>query len=124
MAHIKKIVNETRGGVVCEFAELADNPWLRLRGLMGRRSLANGEGMLLTPSPSIHSAFMRFVFDAVFLDREMRVVTIAAEIPPWRVRRGRGARSVLELAAGQAAERGVQLGDILAVTASEPNHRL
>jgi uncharacterized membrane protein (UPF0127 family) len=115
-----RIVNETRGGVVCERTELADSPWRRLRGLLGRDSLAAGDGMLLTPSPSIHSAFMRFDFDAIFLDRDMRVVRIAERIPPWRARSAKGARSVLELAAGQASERGVQVGDVLAVTGPEP----
>ncbi len=112
------IVNETRGGVVCERAEIADNPWTRLRGLLGRRSLPPGEGMLLTPSPSIHSAFMRFEFDAVFLDREMRVVRIVERIPRWRMRGAKGARSVLELAAGQSVVRPLQVGDVLAVTES------
>jgi uncharacterized membrane protein (UPF0127 family) len=109
------IVNETRGNTVCERAEIADNPWTRLRGLLGRDSLAAGDGMLIVPAPSIHSAFMRFDFDAVFVDREMRVVKLAERIPPWRARSAKGARSVLELAAGEIATRGLQVGDQLAV---------
>ena len=110
------IVNQTRGTTVCEHAEIADNPWTRLRGLLGRDSLASDRGMLISPAPSIHSAFMRFDFDAVFLDREMHVVKISERIPPWRARSAKGARSVLELAAGEASRRGVQVGDELAVT--------
>jgi hypothetical protein len=110
------IVNQTRGTTVCEHAEIADNPWTRLRGLLGRSSLPPGNGMLITPSGSIHSAFMRFEFDAVFLDRELRVVRVAGRIPRWRARIARGARSVLELSSGEAERRGVQVGDELAVT--------
>lgn len=110
------IVNRTRGEVVCEKAEIADTPWTRLRGLLGRSELPPGSGMLLRPSPSIHSAFMRFEFDAIFLDAEMRVVRIAERIPAWRARAAKGARAVLELSAGEAARRGVQVGDELAVT--------
>ena len=115
LPRIALIKNRTRDSVVCERAVIADNPWLRLRGLLGRDSLAPGDGMFLSPSPSIHSAFMRFDFDAIFLDRDMRVVRIAAEIPPWRARSAKGAKSVLELAAGEAERRGLQVGDELAV---------
>jgi uncharacterized protein len=116
MRQTSVIVNRTRDSVVCEQTELANNPWLRLRGLLGRDDLPVGRGMLLRPSPSIHSAFMRFEFDAIFLDRDMKVVGIAENVPPWRTRRAKGAKSVLELAAGEAAARGVQLGDELAVS--------
>lgn len=109
------ILNETRGTVVCERAELADTPWTRLRGLLGRAELPAGSGMLIVPAPSIHSAFMRFEFDAVFLDREMKVVRVAERIPRWRARSARRAKSVLELSAGEASRRGVQVGDQLAV---------
>jgi uncharacterized membrane protein (UPF0127 family) len=110
------ITNQTRGGVVCEAALIADNPWLRLRGLLGRDSLPAGEGILLTPSPSIHSAFMRFEFDVVFLDREMRVLRLVERLPAWKARSTKGAKSVLELAAGEIQRRGLEVGDELAVT--------
>lgn len=100
---------------MCERAELADDPWKRLRGLLGRRELPPGDGMLIVPAPSIHSAFMRFDFDAVFLDREMRVVRLCPQIRPWRARSARHARSVLELSAGEIERRGLQVGDQLAV---------
>jgi uncharacterized membrane protein (UPF0127 family) len=101
--------------VVCEETEIADTPILRLRGLLGRDSLASGHGMLIHPSGSIHSSFMRFEFDAVFLDRDLQVVKLVARIPPWRMRSARHARSVLELAAGEIERRGIQVGDELAV---------
>ena len=107
------ILSQTRGNVVCEQAAIADNPLTRLRGLLGRDALPVGEGLLLTPAPSIHSAFMKFDFDAVFLDREMQVVRTAERIPPWRARSAKRARSVLELASGEVERRGVQVGDVL-----------
>lgn len=109
------IVNRSRQDrVVCSHAEVADNAWLRLRGLLGRATLPPGSGMLFRGEPSIHSAFMRFQFDAVFMDRELRVVGLAERIPPWRVRFVRGARNVLELAAGEISRTGIELGDQLA----------
>lgn len=98
---------------------MADNPWLRLKGLLGRDSLPAGEGILLTPSPSIHSAFMRFEFDAVFLDRNLKVLRLVERMPAWKTRAAKGAKSVLELAAGEIQRRGLQVGDELAVTTED-----
>jgi uncharacterized membrane protein (UPF0127 family) len=108
------IVNRTRDdAVVCARAEVADSVFKRLRGLLGRASLAPGEGMLFRGESSIHSAFMRFRFDAVFLDRELRVVGLAEDIPPWRVRAARGARNILELGTGEISRTGLAIGDQL-----------
>jgi uncharacterized protein len=103
---------------VCERCLLAETALTRMRGLLGRRDLPSGEGILLKPAGSVHMAFMRFAIDAVFLDREMRVVKIAAALRPWRAARARGAKSCLEIAAGEAARRGLTVGDRLTVDSS------
>lgn len=109
------VVNATRNdSVVCAHVELADTAWKRLRGLLGRDSLAPGHGMLFRGESSIHSAFMRFRFDAVFMDRELRVVGLAEDIPAWRARGARGTRNILELAAGEISRTGLAIGDQLA----------
>jgi uncharacterized protein len=69
---------------------------------MGRRGLPAGSGILFVPGGSIHTAFMRFPIDAVFIDGEGTVVAVTAGIPPWRMASGHGTRFVLELAASQA----------------------
>src|SRR5262245_10159290 len=91
-----------------------------MRGLIGRRGLLAGEGVLLRPAPAIHSAFVRFPIDAVFLDGQMRVLDIAARLRPWRVASKRGAQAVLELAAGECARRGVAVGHQLALRDRRP----
>jgi uncharacterized membrane protein (UPF0127 family) len=108
----KLIVNLTRGDALC-MGKLADSPLPRMRGLMGSRGLPAGEGLLLTPAPAIHTAFMRFPIDALFLDRNMRVLEIVERLRPWRIASQRKARAVLELAAGESARRGVVVGDML-----------
>ena len=113
-AETKLIINLTRGGDLC-VSELADRPLPRMRGLMGRRELAPGKGLLLSPAPAIHTAFMRFPIDALFLDRELRVRRVVERLRPWRAASDRGARSVLELPAGESARRGVKIGDRLAL---------
>jgi uncharacterized protein len=103
------IVNLTRGDVLC-VGQLADGPLSRMRGLIGRRGLPAGEGLLLYRAPAIHTAFMRFPIDAVFLDRELRVLGITAGLRPWRVASRAHARAVLELAAGESARVGLEAG--------------
>jgi hypothetical protein len=98
------------GDVVCESCLLAETAFSRLRGLLGRSGLPSGEGMLLRPASSIHTGFMRFAIDAVFLDSSDRVLKVAAELRPWRMAACRGARAVLELPAGEAAKRGLRPG--------------
>ena len=96
--------------VVCERCVLADSPWLRMKGLLGRSSLAEEEGILLRPASAIHTLLMRFPIDAVFLDRELRVLRVAADLRPWRLAACRGAKAVLELPAGRSARVGVREG--------------
>ena len=101
------------GTIVCERCLLAETALTRMKGLLGRRDLPSGEGILLTPASSVHMAFMRFAIDAVFLDRDLRVVKVAADLKPWRAAAARGAKSVLEIPAGEAARRGLTEGDRL-----------
>jgi uncharacterized membrane protein (UPF0127 family)/CheY-like chemotaxis protein len=75
---VKLIINFSSGRAVCERTLIADRALRRMKGLMGRRSLERGEGMLLRPAPSIHTAFMRFPIDAVFVDADLRVVEVAS----------------------------------------------
>jgi uncharacterized membrane protein (UPF0127 family) len=114
------IMNVSGWATVAEQTLVADTPWRRLRGLLGRDHLDRGEGMLLAPEWAIHSAFMRFPIDALFLDADMRVLSIVEHMGPWRVESNRKAKAVLELAAGEATARGVKEGDQLLVLASDP----
>ena len=106
------------GKIVCERCLLAETALTRMRGLLGRRNLPPGEGILLKPASSVHMAFMRFAIDAVFLDRDLRVLKIADDLKPWRAAGARGAKSVVELPAGEAARRGLTVGDRLTVGSS------
>lgn len=101
------------GTVVCERCLLAENPLSRMKGLLGRRSLSAGEGVLLRPASAVHTLFMRFPIDLIFLSRELDVVDVVAEVPPWRAAWRRGARAVLELPAGEAGRRRLRAGDRL-----------
>jgi hypothetical protein len=85
-----------------------------MRGLLGRNSLSRGQGMLIRPTWSVHTGFMRFTIDVVFLDRELRVLKIKQQLRPWRMASRWRAHSALELPAGECARLRLQVGDRLA----------
>ncbi len=98
---------------MCERCEDAARPLARLKGLLGRRTLGRDEGIFLRPASSVHTAFMRFPIDAVFVDEEGHVLKVTAGLRPWRAAGCRGARAVLELSSGESERRGVRPGDRL-----------
>ena len=101
------------GGIACERCRVADRMLPRMRGLLGRRRLESGEGLLLKPAPSVHTFFMRFPIDAVCLDRDGSVLKVRSNLRPWRVAGARGAHATLELPAGEAERTGIGRGDRL-----------
>ncbi len=100
----------TEGAVVCERCRIATTFPARLRGLLGRPGLPAGEGLWIRPAASVHTLFMRFSIDVVFLDRDGIVVAIAASVRPWRAASARRARSCVELTAGECERRGLRVG--------------
>jgi uncharacterized membrane protein (UPF0127 family)/CheY-like chemotaxis protein len=102
------------GRIVCEHVKLADTYLSRTVGLLGRRTLPSGQGVVLRPSFSIHTFFMRFPIDVIFLDVDLVVMKIAESVPGFRTASCRGAREVVELAAGECARRGLTVGDRVA----------
>lgn len=109
-----QIVNITRQTELCTQAEHAASFLRRLRGLMFRRNLPRGAGLLLEPEWSIHTFFMRFPIDVLFLNRSHIVLAAHQSVPPNRLGPvHRGAHAVLELPAGSIAETNTHAGDQL-----------
>jgi uncharacterized protein len=105
------VLKKTGGEVVCAHCEIADNPLKRMRGLLGRAGLDPDEGMLFRPAGSIHTMFMRFPIDVLFCDRGLAVIGVEHDLKPWKTAGRKGAKIVVELAAGAAA--GIEPGDRL-----------
>lgn len=117
---ILRVTNETRGTVLVTAGHVADNPVKRMVGLLRHAGLDAGDGLLIAPCNSIHSFFMKFRFDAVFLDKRGKVVHLIADMAPWRVSKvAFSAHSVLELSSGVIAQTATQLGDQLRIGTSE-----
>jgi uncharacterized membrane protein (UPF0127 family) len=99
---------------VCHRCLFSPSLFFRMKGLLGRDRLPEGEGILLGSCNSIHMLFMKFAIDAVFLDKENRVVHVCERIAPWKISRViLAAKSVLEIPAGTAERCGLRLGDVL-----------
>ena len=101
------------GTVVCRHCVIAATPFARMKGLLGLHSLDVDEGIVLRPAGSIHMFFMRFAIDAVFCDRQLTVIDVERELAPWRIAARKGAKIVIEMAPGAAAE--LRPGDRLAL---------
>ena len=109
-----QVWNKTRDIVLAEDIEIADSFCGRLKGLLGRRSLPRGTGLLLRPCNSIHSFFVRFSFDVLFLDSNCKVVHQIERMRPFRISPVvKGVRMTLELPAGSIIRSGTKIGDQL-----------
>jgi uncharacterized membrane protein (UPF0127 family) len=114
MVHIE---NTTNNQTLLAHGQLAANPWTRLRGLIGVRALADGDGLLIKPCHGVHCMFMSIPIDVVYVDRSNRVVAVDKAMQPWAVGKiYRESAYVVELPAGAIDATGTQPGDQLAVT--------
>lgn len=109
-----KAVNEARGTAVAGNVVVARSLWERMVGLMGKPDMLPGEGLLLAPCIGVHTAFVRFPLDLLFLDRGNRVIASIAGITPFRVSPLHfRASAVLELPAGSIAGSATEIGDVI-----------
>ncbi len=95
--------------------EVARTPFQRMRGLLGRSGLPPGRGMLIEPCGSIHTFFMKFALDVIFLDSDCEVRRVVRDLGAWRLASSPGARQVVELAAGALEGTDLAPGDALKI---------
>lgn len=113
-SHLRTVsVRRSDGTTLLERVEVASTFFERLRGLLGRKGLAPGEALLIVPCNSVHTCFMRFPIDVVFLGRDGAVLAIARCLRPWRFYACRGAFAALELSAGSSHRLKIAAGDRL-----------
>jgi len=107
------LTNPSRSTVLATRLEVADSGPKRNKGLLGRNGLAPGEGLWIVPCESVHTFFMRFPIDLVYLDRNNKVRKVRSAVGPWRLSACFSAHSILELPAGTIRATKTQRGDLL-----------
>jgi len=108
-----KVTNLTRNTVLASRLEVADSGAKRSKGLLGRKGLAPGEGLWIVPCESVHTFFMQFPIDLVYLDRKHRVRKVRSNVPPWRMSACLSAHSIIELPAGTIRKTQTKPGDVV-----------
>lgn len=111
----RALLTDLSGRVLVDPVEVAETPWARTKGLLGRDGLAPGAGLLITGCRCIHTAGMRFAIDAAFLSEGLTVIKTVPRLVPWRLAGAWSAKHVLELAAGEAERLGLRPGLALAL---------
>ena len=111
-----QVSNRARGTVLANRLEVAGSGAKRTKGLLGRDGLDVGGGLWIVPCESVHTFFMRFAIDLVYLDRKNKVKKVRSAVGPWRVSACLTAHSVLELPAGTIRDTLTRTGDTLEFT--------
>lgn len=114
-----KVTNATRGTVLATRLEVADTGAKRNKGLLGRKGLEEGGGLWIVPCESVHTFFMQFPIDLVYLDRRLRVRKVRHSVGAWRLSACLSAHSILELPAGAARAALTEVGDMLEFAAAD-----
>ena len=111
---IVSVLNETTQSTVASHVGLANNPLLRLKGLMFQKELPEGHGLWITPCNSVHMFWMRFALDAVFVAKDGTIVHLQENLKPWQLSPVIfKAHSVLEVPTGTIKKHGLAVGQTL-----------
>jgi uncharacterized protein len=107
--------NQTRGTVLGDAINLADTSEKRRTGLLKHTHLDPGAGLWIVPCESVHTFFMKFTIDLVYVDRKHKVRKVRHTVPAWRLSACLTAHSILELPPGTVQQTGTQAGDQLEI---------
>lgn len=105
------LVTDSTSIPIANRVEIAVSRRARRRGLLGRLRLDPSTALVLVPCAAIHTAFMRFPIDVIFVNKEGRAVHVVQRLRPWRIAVSAAAHGVIELAAGSLEKRDVRVGD-------------
>ena len=115
MAILQRVLNNTKVTLLGDRIALAVSFWARAKGLLGKVALQEGEGLIISPCSAVHTFFMRYPIDILFLDAQNRVLK-AQTLAPWRISAWvPGAARVLELPSGVLRKTTTTVGDALRI---------
>ena len=111
-----EITNLTRNITLAENIELADTPLKRMKGLLFRKTLEKSTALIIRPTSSIHTFFMQFPIDIVFLDKDNKILKLRRDVIPFRlISCPLSAKTTIEFPAGTLSSTQTQTGDFLSI---------
>ena len=110
-----KAINKTKDTIIASNVRLANNIITRIIGLLLDSSLSEDFGLLIKPAKQIHAYGMRFTFDAIFIDKNDKVIHLIEKMKPWSSPSKLiwNSKKVLEISAGVIAKTNTEIGDII-----------
>lgn len=112
-----KVYNSTQNNMIADAIKVADNFVTRTFGLIPKSSLKEGEGLMIKPCCSIHTFFMKFAIDVLFVNQKNEVVALYENVKPWRILPVHfSSQYVIELPAGEITKKGIEKYDALTLT--------
>ena len=111
-----RLINQTKNTVLAEDVFIADTPFKRIKGLLGRKIFSPGQAIILEPCNSVHTFFMRFPIDVVFVDTENKIIRAISSLKPSRITAVYWkSKFVVELPAGTLQNTSTVVGDSLEI---------
>lgn len=111
-----KVINLSNNAILGNNIKFADSFILRLLGLIPKKVLHKGEGLIIKPCNSIHMLFMNFSIDVLFLDKDCKVIYLLENFKPWKISRIiKGSAFVIELPAETIKYTNTKIGDIIKI---------
>ena len=111
--HTRRLINQTKNTVISENVCMATSLSQRAKGLLGKARMEKGEALVIDPCNSIHTFFMRFPIDVLFVSKDHVIVKTVTAIKPFRLKAAAAASYVVELPAGTALLTSCEAGDSL-----------
>lgn len=111
-----KVYNSTQNNMIADEVEVADNFVTRTFGLIPKKELKEGEGLLIKPCCSIHTFFMKFAIDVLFVNKKNKIVALYENVKPWRTLPVHfSSQYVIELPAGTITAKNIAKHDIISI---------
>jgi len=109
-----RLINQTKNSILAEEVFFAETSLKRLKGLLGKKTFANGQALIIKPCNSVHTFFMRFAIDVIFVNKHHQIVQVIPGLKPFRMPRPYfRAAYVVELPVGVIKTSASLPGDIL-----------
>lgn len=111
-----KIYNSTQNNLIVDDVKVAENFFTRSIGLLSRNALSENEGLLIKPCCSIHTLFMKFSIDVLFVNKKNEIIALYENVKPWRILPIHPTSYyVIELASGQISNKKIEKGDLIQI---------